>query len=89
MAVRSTFYPSAAWLLLTILQFLSYKIFIDYKALGVWHFDALFQWLTYAPFYALLAWEIFRGHRQTLASQQNNVRTNGRDDGTLRNLRRP
>ena len=28
------FYPSPAWLLLTILQFLSYKIFINYRALG-------------------------------------------------------
>jgi hypothetical protein len=55
------FYPSAAWLLLTILQFLSYKIFINYRAFGVWHFDPFFQWLTYAPFYALLAWEFIRG----------------------------
>jgi hypothetical protein len=54
------FYPSAAWLLLTILEFLSYKIFINYRALGVWHFDPFFQWLTYAPFYALLVWEILR-----------------------------
>jgi alpha-1,6-mannosyltransferase len=52
------FYPSAAWLLLTVLQFLSYKIFINYRAVGDWHFDPLFQWLTYAPFYALLGWEI-------------------------------
>jgi hypothetical protein len=22
----------------------------------VWHFDPFFQWLCYAPFYALLAW---------------------------------
>jgi hypothetical protein len=54
------FYPSPAWLLLTILEFLSYKIFINYRALGVWHFDPLFQWMCYAPFYALLAWEFFR-----------------------------
>jgi alpha-1,6-mannosyltransferase len=54
------FYPSAAWLLLTVLQFLSYKIFINYRALGVWQFDPLFQWMCYAPFYALLAWEILR-----------------------------
>jgi alpha-1,6-mannosyltransferase len=61
------FYPSAAWLLLTILQFLSYKIFINYRALGDWHFDPFFQWLTYAPFYALLAWEILRAKpRQNL-----------------------
>ena len=54
------FFPSSAWLLLTILQFLSYKVWIDYRALGVWHFDPFFQWLTYAPFFALLAWEVFR-----------------------------
>jgi alpha-1,6-mannosyltransferase len=54
------FFPSPAWLLLTILQFLSYKIFINYRALGVWHFDPLFQWLCYSPFYALLGWECFR-----------------------------
>lgn len=54
------FFPSPAWLLLTILEFLSYKIFINYRALGAWHFDPLFQWLCYAPFYALLAWEFLR-----------------------------
>jgi alpha-1,6-mannosyltransferase len=54
------FFPSPAWLLLTVLQLLSYKIFINYRALGVWHFDPLFQWLCYAPFYALLLWEILR-----------------------------
>ena len=51
------FYPSPAWLLLAILEFLSYKIFINYRALGVWQFDPFFQWLCYAPFYALLGWE--------------------------------
>ena len=54
------FYPSPAWLLLTILEFLSYKIFLNYRALGVWKFDPLFQWLCYAPFYALLGWEFLR-----------------------------
>jgi alpha-1,6-mannosyltransferase len=58
------FFPSPAWLLLTILQFLSYKIFINYRALGVWEFDPLFQWMCYAPFYALLGWEILRGKRK-------------------------
>jgi hypothetical protein len=56
-------YPSAAWLLLTVLQFLSYKIWINYRAVGSWQFDPFFQWLTYAPFYALLAWEILRQKR--------------------------
>jgi hypothetical protein len=54
------FYPSAAWLLLTVLQFLSYKIFINYRSFGDWHFDSFFQWLCYAPFYVLLGWEFFR-----------------------------
>jgi len=58
------FYPSAAWLLLTVLQFLSYKIFINYRALGNWQFDPFFQWLTYAPFYVLLGWEILRAKGQ-------------------------
>ena len=54
------FYPSAAWLLLTVLQFLSYKIFINYRTLGDWQFDPFFQWLCYVPFYVLLAWDILR-----------------------------
>jgi hypothetical protein len=57
------FYPSPAWLMLTVLEFLSYKIFINYRALGVWQFDPFFQWLCYAPFYALLGWEILQKKR--------------------------
>ena len=57
------FYPSPAWLLLTILEFLSYKIFINYRAFGTWRFDPLFQWLCYAPFYGLLGWEFLRKKR--------------------------
>lgn len=48
------FFPNPAWLLLTILQFLSYNVLIDYGINGKWHFDPFFQWLVYAPFYALL-----------------------------------
>jgi hypothetical protein len=59
------FYPSPAWLLLTVLQFLSYKIFINYRAYGDWHFDPFFQWLCYGPFYALLGWEILRKRKDT------------------------
>ena len=54
------FYPNAAWLLLTVLQFLSYNVLIDYQATGRWHFDPLFQWLIYGPFYALLLWQALR-----------------------------
>jgi len=49
------FFPNPAWLLLSILQFLSYKVLIEYQINGIWHFDPYFQWLTYVPFYALLA----------------------------------
>jgi hypothetical protein len=59
------FYPSAAWLLLTVLQFLSYKIFINYRALGDWQFDPFFQWMTYVPFYVLLGWETLRREPHT------------------------
>jgi alpha-1,6-mannosyltransferase len=47
---------TAAWLLLTVLQFLSYHVLIDYSALGIWHFRPLMLWLEYAPFYAWLVW---------------------------------
>lgn len=48
------FFPNPAWLLLTILQVLSYHVLIGYAALGVWHWSPLMLWLTYAPFYILL-----------------------------------
>jgi hypothetical protein len=54
------FYPSAAWLLLTVLQFLSYHVLIDFQAYGTWAFQPLFLWLTYSPFFALLIWETLR-----------------------------
>ena len=57
------FFPNPAWLLLTILQFLSYKVLIEYQINGIWHFDAYFQWLTYAPFYALLIGEALLNRR--------------------------
>ncbi len=57
------FFPNPAWLLLTILQFLSYKVLIEYQINGIWHFDPYFQWLTYAPFYALLLGEALLNRR--------------------------
>lgn len=51
------FVPNPAWLLLTILQFLSYHVLIDYQALGIWHWNREMLLLTYAPFYALLLWQ--------------------------------
>ncbi len=48
------------WLLLTVLQFLSYHVLIDYRASGVWHFQPGFLWPTYGPFYALALWRSLR-----------------------------
>jgi hypothetical protein len=51
------FFPNPAWLMLTVLQFLSYNVLIGYGILGIFRFDPLMQWLVYGPFYALLvAW---------------------------------
>jgi alpha-1,6-mannosyltransferase len=47
------------WLMLTILQFLSYQVLIGYQAFGTWQFAPLFLWLTYGPFYAWLLWNAF------------------------------
>lgn len=49
------FFPHPAWLLLTVLQFLSYHVLIDYQAFGTWRFQPPMLWLTYSPFYAWLA----------------------------------
>ena len=59
------FFPNPAWLLLTVLQFLSYNVLVGYGILGVFHFDPFFQWLVYAPFYFLLVahWLYRRIHR--------------------------
>jgi alpha-1,6-mannosyltransferase len=58
------FFPNPAWLLLTILQFLSYKVLIEYQINGIWHFDPYFQWLTYSPFYALLIGQMLLKRRR-------------------------
>lgn len=57
------FFPNPAWMLLTILQFLSYSVLIGYGILGTWHWSPLMIWLEYAPFYAWLGWELFRVKR--------------------------
>ncbi|HVB35491.1 MAG TPA: glycosyltransferase 87 family protein [Patescibacteria group bacterium] len=59
LALAGTSRYLAPWLMLTILQFLSYEVLIGYGALGVWHFRPLFLWLTYGPFYAWLLWIAF------------------------------
>jgi hypothetical protein len=64
------FYPNTAWLLLTVLQFLSYQVLIDYSASGHWHFDPRCVALTYAPFYALLLWHASRNRVRIAASQK-------------------
>ena len=48
------FFPNPAWLLLTVLQFVSYHVLIEYQASGVWRFQPFYLWLTYVPFFGLL-----------------------------------
>jgi alpha-1,6-mannosyltransferase len=54
------FFPNPAWLLLTILQFLSYEVLINYQAFGQFQFNPRYVLLTYIPFYALLLADFFR-----------------------------
>jgi hypothetical protein len=58
------FFPNPAWLMLTVLQFLSYNVLIGYGILGVFQFDSRMQWLVYLPFYVLLVlhWLYSRKH---------------------------
>ncbi len=58
------FFPHPAWLLLTVLQFLSYHVLIDYQAFGVWRFQPQMLWLVYGPFYAWLVAAGLRSHRK-------------------------
>ncbi len=62
------FFPNPAWLMLTVLQFLSYNVLIGYGILGVFQFDPRIQWLVYAPFYGLLfgSWWYERRNRVQL-----------------------
>jgi hypothetical protein len=57
------------WLMLTILQFLSYQVLIGYRILGTWHFPPLFLALTYAPFYAWLLWNAFTSRPPTIGKR--------------------
>jgi alpha-1,6-mannosyltransferase len=55
------FFPNPAWLLLTILQFLSYHVLVNYGILGMWRFEPRMEALIYLPFYLLLVWQWARG----------------------------
>jgi hypothetical protein len=56
------FIPSRAWLLLSVLQLLSYHVLIAYAAEGTWHFQPLYLFLCYGPFFAFLLWD--RSHTE-------------------------
>ena len=58
------FFPNPAWLMLTVLQFLSYNVLIGYGTLGVFKFDPFLQWLVYAPFYVVLLGTWWYGRRK-------------------------
>lgn len=56
-------FPNAAWLLFTVLVFLSYNVLISYGTLGEWEYIPTFWWLEYVPFYALLLGSWIVGHQ--------------------------
>jgi hypothetical protein len=58
------FFPNPAWLLLTVLQFLSYHVLIPYQASGTWRFEPGYLFLTYAPFFLVLAFQRWRAARE-------------------------
>ncbi len=77
------FYPSAAWMLLTVLQFLSYHVLLRYSALGDFHFDPHMVALTYIPFFGMLLWEMFRqGGKRLVESVSGNAQEAGFPSGT-------
>ena len=60
------FFPNPAWLLLTILQFLSYHTLIRYGILGDWRWSPLMISLTYVPFYAWILWQTVQSRGTSL-----------------------
>jgi alpha-1,6-mannosyltransferase len=54
------FFPNPAWLLLTVLQVLSYHVLIDYQASGLYAFHPFYLWLMYGPAYAWMIWRALR-----------------------------
>jgi alpha-1,6-mannosyltransferase len=65
------FFPNPAWLLVTVLQFLSYNVLIGYGILGQFKFEPVLQWLVYVPFYGLLIgeWLMHRKAREAGSSK--------------------
>ncbi len=47
---------AAPWLLLTVTQFLSNHVLLEYHANGAWRFQPSYLWLTYAPFFVVAVW---------------------------------
>jgi len=60
------FFPNPAWLLLTILQFLSYHTLIRYGILHEWHWSPLMISLTYIPFYCWMGWRMLKSKGTSL-----------------------
>lgn len=54
------FFPNPAWILLTILQFLSYHTLIRYGILHEWRWSPLMISLAYVPFYAWIVWQMIK-----------------------------
>jgi hypothetical protein len=49
-----SFFPNAAWLLLSATSVLSYHVAIDFNTLGLWHENRFLTCLEYGPFFVML-----------------------------------
>jgi hypothetical protein len=58
------------WLLLTVTQFVSYHVLIDYSASGAWQFQSGLLWLAYGPFYAWLLVTLARRQDESEGRQE-------------------
>jgi hypothetical protein len=51
------FFPSTAWMVLSVTSAISYYVLIDWWTLGIWRQNDFFMRLQYYPFFALLLFD--------------------------------
>jgi len=68
------FFPNPAWLMISVLQFLSYNVLIGYGVVGFFRFDPVLQWLVYGAFYGLLVAGFFRAKKREVVEEDREER---------------
>lgn len=61
-------FPNRAWILFTGLVFSSYWVWVVLERTGQWQLPAVVYAVEYAPFYALLSFDAWRGRREAATS---------------------